>query len=295
MTEVRTRPYAGPADLRAMQGLARRIWTPSSRWHVGDLAWQRNQHTGREAEWPTALWEAGGEVVAWGWAELPGELALLVDPARPELAGAVLDWFAGVATAPRRSVTVLDAEPHLVAALEARGYERLGGPHFRHSVRALDDLPTPELPAGYRVRAVRGEEDVAARVAAHRAAWWPSRVTEESYRAVMGAWPYRPGLDWVVEGPDGRFAATCLIWFDERNGVGELEPVGVDPGLRRRGLGRAVCLAALGALREAGGRAAVVYPLHGHPDHPAPAPLYRGLGFREHARTITFTALEARG
>ncbi|GAA2694915.1 MULTISPECIES: GNAT family N-acetyltransferase [Actinosynnema] len=162
-------------------------------------------------------------------------------------------------------------------------------------MRALDDLPTPELPAGYRVRAVRGEEDVAARVAAHRAAWWPSRVTEESYRAVMGTWPYRPELDRVVEGPDGRFAATCLIWFDERNGVGELEPVGVDPGLRRRGLGRAVCLAALGALREAGGRSAVVYPLHGHPDHPAPAPLYRGLGFREHARTITFTAPEARG
>lgn len=272
-----------------MQRLAQRIWSPASQWHIGDLAWQRNEHLGREPDWPTALWESGGEVVAWGWAELPDRLALLVDPARPELAGTVLDWFAGVAEKPRVSVTVLDAETHLIAALERQGFVCQKGSIFQNfKSRSLVELPEPVLPEGYRARPVRGDEDVAERVAVHRAAWHPSRVTEASYRNVMAAWPYRADLDWVVEAPDGRLVANCLIWLDERNGVGELEPVGTDPRFRRRGFGRAVCLAAMHALRDAGANSAIVYPVRGHPDHPAPFPLYAGLGFRPYARTLTY-------
>jgi ribosomal protein S18 acetylase RimI-like enzyme len=284
------RPYGGPEDLRAMQRLARRIWSTASQWHVGDLAWQRNEHLGREPEWPTALWEAGGEVAAWGWAELPDRLALQVDPARPDLAGVVLDWLDGVARAHRTTVTVLDAERHLIEALERHGYSRQDDPYFQsHMSRPLAGLPEPVLPEGFRARPVRGTQDLAGRVAVHRAAWHPSRVTEASYRNVMAAWPYREDLDWVVEAPDGRFVANCLIWLDDHNGVGELEPVGVDPRFRRRGLGRAVCLAAMHALREAGAHQAIVYPVHGHPEHPAPVPLYRSVGFQPYARTVSFS------
>lgn len=289
MAEVAMRWYGGPEDLRAMQRLAQRLWPAIGSWHVGDLAWQRYQHVGREPEWPTALWEAAGKVVAWGWARLPGDLALLVDPAWSELAGEVLDWFSGIATAPRTSVTVLDTETHLVAALERHGYRREDGSYWYRCVRRpLTDLPEPVLPEGYRARPVRGAADLAARVAVHRVVWHPSRVTEESYRAVMAAWPYRADLDWVVEAPDGSFAANCLIWLDDRNGVGELEPVGTDPRFRRMGLGRAVCLAAMHALRAAGAHEAVVYPVEGHDRFPAALPLYQDLGFTPYARTLDY-------
>jgi ribosomal protein S18 acetylase RimI-like enzyme len=261
-----------------MQRLAQRIWSLSSHCHIGDLAWQRNQHTGREPDWPTALWEDGGEVVAWGWAELPGTLDLLVDPARPELAGEVLAWFADVA-APG-TVTVLDAETHVIAALQERGYTPRDSDHYRYLVRTLNELPPPTLPDGFRARPVQAG-DLAARVAVHRAAWHPSRVTEDSYQNVMASWPYRPGLDWVIEAPDGRFAASCLVWLDGHNGVGELEPVGTDPEFRRLGLAHAVCLAAMHALRDAGAGRAVVYPVHA-------VPLYAGLGFTQYARTHTY-------
>lgn len=255
-------------------------------WHVGDLAWQRNQHLGREAEWPTALWENGDDVVAWGWARLPGELSMQVDPARPELASEVLDWFAGVAEGVR-TVTVLDAETHLIDTLTRHGYVRQDSPDFECCMaHSLTELPEPVLPRGYRVRPIRGEEDLAKRVALHRVVWHPSRVTEDSYRNVMAAWPYRTGLDWVVEAPDGRFVANCLIWLDEHNGVGELEPVGTDPDFRRMGLGRAVCLAAMRALGGTGARQAVVYPVHGR--HPGSIPLYADLGFQQYARTLTY-------
>jgi len=199
MLAVTRRGYAGPADLRAMQSLAQRIWSKSSSLHVGDLAWQRFQHAGREAEWPTVLWEAGGEVVAWGWVSLPGELALLVDPARPELASEVLAWFEDTASATELAVAVLDAEKHVVAALERCGYALRESSVFQsYMSRLLVDLPEPVVPAGFTLRP-SGPDDLDRRVAVHRAVWHPSRVTGPSYRAVMAAWPYRTELDWEPE------------------------------------------------------------------------------------------------
>lgn len=294
MPAVTRRSYTGPGDLRAMQNLARRIWSKSSSVHVGDLAWQRFQHVGREAEWPTALWEADGEVVAWGWTSLPAELALLVDPALPGLASEVLGWFEDTTSAAELSVTVLDAEKHVVAALERHGYALQENSVYQSYLsRLLVDLPEPVVPSGFTVRPV-GPDDLKQRVAVHRAVWHPSRVTGPSYRNVMAAWPYRARLDWVAEAPDGRFAAQCLIWLDEQNAVGELEPVGTLPEFRRMGLARAVCLAALHAAHHAGAREAVVYPVVGHQKFPAALPLYVALGFRPYARTLTFTRTRRR-
>jgi ribosomal protein S18 acetylase RimI-like enzyme len=283
---ARRRDYGGPADLRAMQDLVQRTWSLDRSWHIGDLAWQRFMHTGREPEWRTALWKRGGEVVAWGWTRLPGTLSLSVRPGLDELADAVLDWFHGLATPPVREVRVLETEADLVAALGARGYRR-GQPDPRRllrTVRDLDDLPAPTVPDGFVVRPVRGPDDLGARVAVHRAAFAPSRVTEESYAAVMAAWPYRSALDRVVETPDGRFAAFCLAWLDTVNRVGLLEPVGAHPEFRRLGLARAACLGALHALRAAGATRAVVETYAGS----GAEQLYRSLGFRAHTRTATF-------
>jgi hypothetical protein len=117
------------------------------------------------------------------------------------------------------------AETHLITALERHGHARQDDPYFQCCMaHPLTELPQPDLAEGYRTRPVRGEEDLTDRVAVHRAAWHPSRVTEGGYRTVMAAWPYRADLDWVVEAPDGSLVANCLIWLDERNGVGELEP-----------------------------------------------------------------------
>ncbi|MFD8495501.1 GNAT family N-acetyltransferase [Amycolatopsis sp. NPDC059657] len=282
------RRYAGPEDLRAMQSLTERIWTLRSYCHIGDQAWERTHIAGREAEWPTALWEDDGQVVAWGWVFLPGGMHFIVDPARPGLADEVLRWFDEVAETNERSITLLDKETHLIAALERQGYQREDSPVYNDYMRRpLDDLPDPVVPQGFRVRHVQ-PEDLSRRVAVHHAAWHPSKVTEESYRTAMNTWPYRSTLDWVAEAEDGTFAASCLIWLDERNRVGELEPVGTDPRFRRRGLARAVCLAALHALRDAGADQAVVYPVRGLAKAAAAAPLYENLGFAGYGRTVTY-------
>ncbi|WP_370948206.1 GNAT family N-acetyltransferase [Amycolatopsis sp. cg5] len=285
---ITMRRYAGPEDLRAMQSLTERVWTLGTYCHIGDQAWERTHIGGREAEWPTAIWEDGGQVVAWGWTFLPGGLHFLVDPARPELADEVLRWFDTVAETDERSITLLDKETHLRAALERQGY-RLGDStvHNDYMRRSLHDLPEPVVPQGFRVRHIE-PGDLSRRVAVHHAAWEPSRVTEDSYRAAMETWPYRSTLDWAAEAEDGTFVASCLIWLDGRNRVGLIEPVGADPRFRRRGLARAVCLAALGAVRDAGADQAIVYPVRGLAKAAAAAPLYENLGFSSYARTLTY-------
>jgi ribosomal protein S18 acetylase RimI-like enzyme len=271
-----------------MQRLTQRVWSRSTGNHVGDLAWGAFLHQGRDAEWRTALWTGGdGTVRAWGWMR-DGRLEQLVDPGCPELAGEVLDWYDRRATGETRSVAVLDAERAVVGAARHRGYSP--EPYIRYLALDLAELPAPPaLPAGWAARHLRpaDPDDLARRVAVHRAAFAPSLVTEASYRTVMAAWPYRADLDWVVEAPGGGFAAFCLVWLDPAHGVGELEPVGCHPDHRRRGLARAACLGALHALKAAGGTSAVVLTLDGA-GHPDAGPLYASLGFTEYARGLLY-------
>jgi ribosomal protein S18 acetylase RimI-like enzyme len=275
------RDYTGPADVRVMQQLAQRLWSPQSQWHIGDLAHGRFQHLGRERDWPTRLWFAGDRIVGWGWVELPDYLSFQVDPAHPEVADEVLAWFATLAPGPRTAGVL---GPFATAALTRNGYRlERDGPYFVHQARDLEGLPAPIVPEGFRLRAA---PDAERRAAVHAAAFAPSRVTADSYRAVMAAWPYRPELDWVAETPDGRFASYATLWLDERHGAGLIEPVGTDPAFRRLGLARAVCLAALHALRKAGATQAYVNP-RGDADYPIPARLYRSLGFTDEGRTYS--------
>jgi len=285
MLVYRMREHQGAPELAAMQRLTQRIWSRYSGFHVGDLAWGARLHEGRDAEWRTALWaDAGGTDRAWAWIR-DGRLEQAVEPACPELAGEVLDWYERQAAGGPLVVAALDAERGVVEAARQRGYA--AEPYLRYLGLDLADLPgMPALPPGYAARSV-GPDDVPRRVAVHRAAFAPSRVTESSYRNVRAAWPYRADLDWVVEAPGGEFAAFCLIWLDPAPAAGELEPVGCHPDHRRRGLTRAACLAALHALKAAGGTSAVVLTLDGS-GHPDAGPLYASLGFREYARGLLY-------
>jgi len=152
-----------------------------------------------------------------------------------------------------------------------------------------------DLPEGYLIRSVRGDE-LDARVEVHRQSWrpatlpWPgdppSSVTAEStsrfsaalYSQVRATWLYDPAFDLVVEAPDGSLAACCIAWWDPVTECAEIEPVGVVPEHRRRGLASAMCWQVIEQVRAAGGRQVFV-GVGPNPRYPAPAATYLAAGF----------------
>jgi ribosomal protein S18 acetylase RimI-like enzyme len=249
-------------------------------WHVGDITWGLRQHEGREDEWKIRVWRDSGRSVAWSW--LKEDQALLdFDVRRDRLE--LLDEI--LAEPDARTAVAFEDDEEVRAALERHGFRRAEdaklnrqGSLLHFLARDLDEAPElPPLPEGFRYRTVE-PGDLPERVAIHRDVWEPSRVSETSFAAVQASWPYRSSLDCVVEAPDGRFAAYCLVWPDDENRVGELEPVGVREEFRRRGLGTAVCTFALRRLYEEGGRQAIVYCVTD-----AACGLYESIGFRRHA------------
>jgi predicted N-acetyltransferase YhbS len=293
---VEARDYRD-GDLRELQRLVQEAWAlvgPKNERHVGDVAWAATHISGREPEWRRRLWEDGGRLVAYGWLFLPATLDWQLHPHRLELLDDVLDWFEETATDDELETSALADDAEAIDRLRARGYEEAHDePWFAYLVRDLDDVAQPEPPAGYVLRTVT-EADVERRVDVHRAAWEPSRFTVESYRAVRATWPYREELDCVAEAPDGSFASYALVWLDDENRVGELEPVGTRPGERQRGLARAVNLYALQQLRDAGAERAIVM-CRGDAAYPVPKLLYDSVGFRQHTRGLTFRKRRASG
>jgi ribosomal protein S18 acetylase RimI-like enzyme len=270
-----------PDVVSLMQQLAleqRRLLGPRAPWHVGDIAWGLRQHEGRESEWKIRLWVEDGRTVAWSWLKQDGRDRLEHDVHPDHLH--LLDEI--LAEPDARVAFAYEDDTEQREALARHGFTQPVEPtHFL--VRDLADAPEPPpLPEGFRYRTA-GSDDVPERVSIHREVWAPSRVTASSYAQVRAQWPYRESLDCVVEAPGGGFAAYCLCWPDDENGVGEFEPVGVRPEFRRRGLGLAVCTFALKRLHEEGGRQAIVYCA----TEPACA-LYEALGFRIHASLVGY-------
>lgn len=282
------RTYKDSSDLKLMQNLTQAIWTLESNYHIGDLAWQRHRHSGREDEWITGVWEIDGKSAAWGWIKLPGSLTFQVDPNYSELSKVVIEWFNKMTETDEQRVTVLETESHLISALKDSLFTPLAETPEILSKISLDSCPFPvKLPDKFNARHIKGSEDLTNRVAVQRAAFHPSRVTEESYLNVMNTYPYDSTLDWVIESSNGELAAFCLIWFDEVNKVGLLEPVGTAPGYRRMGLASSVCKSALNELSEKGAKTAIVVCTS-----PETVEFYKSIGFEPYAQTKSFHRLK---
>jgi GNAT superfamily N-acetyltransferase len=89
---------------------------------------------------------------------------------------------------------------------------------------------------------------------------------------------YEQDLDLVVEAPDGTLAACCIAWWDPAAGCAEIEPLGVAPDHRRRGLATAMCKEVAARVAALGGNQ-VFINTGPRPDYPAPAATYLAAGF----------------
>jgi len=233
------------------------------------------------------LWSEDGQVIAWTWHDgdeiewhvWTGDADRDVEVFRGILESAIAD--AGV-----RPIGCFSAEndPASIAALVDLGFSPADRRLSQFQWRPADDrrapIPEPALPAGYRIRPVKGPDEVPARVELHRAAFPPSRLNVAKYERLLTLPHYRFEDDLVVEAPDGRLAAFAMAWWDDDARVGEFEPVGTHPDHQRRGLARALLSWGLDRFAERGARVVQVYS---DAANPASEALYEAIGFRRRA------------
>ena len=182
------------------------------------------------------------------------------------------------------AVDVCDCDRAYSDFVEARGYRRakLGFTLTRHE---LADIPTADLPAGYRFHQATAED--AAQLAEVHNHSFTSKWNADSYGCVFSS-PHME-CELVVVAPDGRFAAFTNIWIDEVNRSLLFEPVGTHADFRRRGIGKALMVHALRRmLRERGIERA--YVCHAPAtENPAAAALYASVGFKKRCDIYEFS------
>ena len=263
-------------------------WFPSST-HPGGFAWELA--TGQLPDKHAVAREAG-EVV--GWAAFSAEDSR-VECATGDTRTATLlaGWLLDTAGTSTVSVAVYREQSALRDLLTSQGFvdEQVPLAGLRHPAGDTGIRP----PSGYRVRPLdEGEEP--RRLHVHRAAWKPSnlpftddtgdgispdaesRMDPEKFRRMQSSPLYRRDLDLVIEAADGSIAGSCTAWLDPSSGWVELEPLGIVPEHRRRGLAQVLALEVCRRAAGHGGREVFINtaPL---PYYRAPWEAYRKAGF----------------
>ncbi len=218
--------------------------------HPGDLAWWVHHEDPRLAASTSYwLWEDRG-FVALAEDEtniftLPGEeIVPLIEWSQERLGGgATVGW-------------VSDADTELRAYLQSNGY-RLSWSmsSFERDLTALG-VAGDDLPPGWELRPVRGEEEADnRREASHRA--FRSTMTREAhlqrYLRFMRSPVYDRSHDLVAVAPDGRIA-SFLIWWADPSGIAQIEPFGTHPDFQRQGVGTSLIEYGVTRMREVGMR-----------------------------------------
>jgi ribosomal protein S18 acetylase RimI-like enzyme len=119
------------------------------------------------------------------------------------------------------------------------------------------DLPVREyrIPAGFTIRPLGSQAEVAAYVELHQTTFGTKNMTIEWRSRTLLQPAYRPDLDIVVEAPDSSLVAFCIGWLlrtPDGRLHGQVEPLGCHPEYTRYGLGRLALAEVLRRLLQAG-------------------------------------------
>jgi ribosomal protein S18 acetylase RimI-like enzyme len=222
----------------------------------------------------TGVWENGaGDIVGVvniehadrshrGWGEAFFQRHPAYDPLLPEM----LDFAEAHLRNRERDllfIPIYDHDEAFQAVVQARGYQRNEEYTLWDSVLAIKgEPPKYTLPEGYRLQSMADDNDLERRRRAFGLGFnhldpkdWPSLLSNQE---LQRAPDYRPDLDLYVVAPNGEFVSFCIAWWDERNRIASLEPVGTVAEYRRQGLARAVVLEAIRRVAAMGAERAFV-------------------------------------
>ncbi|CAN5377023.1 hypothetical protein BH10CHL1_BH10CHL1_09050 [soil metagenome] len=288
------RPFVGPADFPAIMALTAQA--PVEQCSVTALPYQLSSWAFDTPD-NVGLWtDETGRLVGFAVLQVPfGNLHYALQPsgAVDALEANLWAWVAlraqQIAQQSGRSFTfsINVAEPltATIARLHPLGFTRQdpGRVLLKRDLNEIVDAP--QLPAGFQLRHLRGEDEVEAATALLAAAFNITTVTVEWRRRILQRTEYIPELDVVVVAPDRRFAAFCLCWLHPDGAIGQIEPIGTHPEFQRLGLGRA---ALLEGLRRLQARRATLAYVGTSAGNFRSLGMYRSVGFALHHHKVSY-------
>jgi ribosomal protein S18 acetylase RimI-like enzyme len=270
--------------------------SPFSCFHAIDMPYRLCSPAAQEPA-NCRLWhDRSGAVRGFGVVQLPfSTLDWAVRPGDESLRQEIVAW--GVARLQEiarqrgeRFGYLLDSRSNNDPVALAAGFE-VDDWHIRNLMLEFSQPPTPPtIPSSFRIRPLSGQQEVAAYVDLHRAAFQTRNMSVE-WRAKTLAHPlYQPDLDLVVEATDGQLVAFCIGWLGGSDGplTGQIEPLGVLPAYHRQGLGRAILLESLQRFYKMGATRVLI---DAENNNEASQHLYEGNGFREVAKSYKYFRL----
>ena len=145
-----------------------------------------------------------------------------------------------------------------IAMLEQHSFSE-GRQYWYLSQSLQQNIPTAQLPEGFSIRAVDGEQEAQAWVDLHNqafcGAWLYTPLTVASYKHRFQNSDYLPELDLVAVDRKGKFVAICYCTIDPAHNtfLGRQEAwvalLFTSPDFQRRGLARAILLHSLTRLK----------------------------------------------
>jgi len=300
---IELRPYRDEQDLEGMRQLlmeGRKAAGPVYYVHPGDLNWWL-YYLDQDFKNRIYLWGDENYKTVMGWILFSpsfGAFDVFISP-DPGLCDQRIGLFVWAEEqmsrlvgeqggADLRTMWVSEHDHDLIAHLEGRGFT-CSDYHLVYLQQPLnEEISKPDLPHGYCLRPVAGEQELEQRALVSHAAFGSSKPIAdyiERYLRFMRSPVYKAEWDLVAVAPSGEFAAFCVGWLDEENQLGYFEPVGTHPNFRRRGLAVAVLREGLCRMQVRGLLTASVCV---ESDNPPAQKLYEALGFRKIHRLLTY-------
>ncbi|WP_183659882.1 GNAT family N-acetyltransferase [Nonomuraea dietziae] len=225
--------------------------------HAGDVGflWQFGPERTAAA---LRTWSREGRILGVGMVDGPDLVRLAIAPEMhndEDLARQMADDV----TRPERGV-LSAGKAHVEALWGGRFRELLQEGSWELDepwIPMVRDLSEPVVDSGLRVEVV-GPDRVDDRVAVHRAAFTGSKFSAERWHAMAAGTPYANARCLVGYNGQGDAVAATTVWSAGPGKPGLLEPLGVHSDHQGHGYGKAIAVAAAGALREMGASSATV-------------------------------------
>jgi ribosomal protein S18 acetylase RimI-like enzyme len=237
--------------------------------HIVDMPY-RLASTWQDSDCEIGIWKNDEVILAWALFQPPWwNLDYAIHPSERGsiLEGEVFAWGKDqiVGYAKRTgdkfygSIEFFEDSPNAeqtISHLGTLGFEKFDWSTVRFEIDLRQDLPQPQLPEGFMIRPLRGVAEVEDYVRLHRVAFGSDKMTVDWRLRTLEHPAYRPEIDLVIVNPDGRLVGFCICWmWGDRS---HIEPLGIHPEFQGQGLGRALELTAIQAVRDQGTRFMVV-------------------------------------